>query len=166
MRFDPIKALEHAELIPPGRFPGGASQEEAARVCQDFLADHGWQVEAHQSLMRSRAPLAGLSTLVLLWLAAGLLNTTGFMGFYAFAGWLVMSVILHQSGLLEWVTGCKVQATSLSAKLKAAGETCPVLRLVVSLASQKPYPENRMFTYLMPLIRLAGLSVLIDGKLK
>ena len=161
MRFDPIKALEHAELIPPGRYPGGASQEEAARVCQEFLAAQGWEVEANQILTRSGAPLAGLAALVSLWLTAGLLNMTGYVGLYAFAGWLVISVILHQTGLLGWVTGRKVQATSLSAKLKAAGETCPVVRLVVSLASQKPYPQNRKITFVMPLIRLAGLAVLI-----
>lgn len=161
MRFDPLKALEYAEMIPPGRYPGGVNQEEAARICQEFLAAQGWQVHPSQGLIRLGAPLKGLAMLVLLWLAAGFLNILGYMGLYAFAGWLVLSVVLHEIGLLGWLSSRRVQTTTIHAKRNAAGESCPVVRLVVSLASQKPYPQNRWMLYGSPLVRLAGLAVLI-----
>ena len=161
MRFDPIKALDDAELLPPGRFPGGTSQAEATQICQELLESRGWEVESKRVQTIYATDLIALLYLTFLWIAGGVAYLTGFVDFNWFCVWLILSVILHEMQFFRRLVSAKTKATELTATLGSTLQTKPVFEIFVMLTSQKPAQLMRWKSLISPMVRLVGLLVTV-----
>lgn len=161
MRFDPLKALEDAELLPPGRFPGGTSQAEATRVCQELLKSRGWEVESKRVQTIYATDLIALLYLTFLWILGGVAYLAGIVEFNWFCVWLILSVILSEIQFFRRLVSAKTNATELTATLGSALQTKPVFEVFVMLTSQKPAKLTRWRSLISPMVRLVGLLVTV-----
>lgn len=161
MRFDPIKALDDAELLPPGRFPGGTSQAEATKICQELLESRGWEVESKRVQTIYSTDLIALLYLTFLWIAGGVEYLAGTVDFNWFCVWLILSVILHEMQFFRRLVSAKTKATELTATLGSTLQTKPVFEIFVMLTSQKPAQLTRWKSLISPMVRLVGLLVTV-----
>lgn len=137
MRFDPQKALEAAEMIPPGRDPGGENQGEAGRIVTELLVKQGWHVEEQKIELADKAGLRGLIIMSLLCFTPGLLLVTGKLSLEWVGLLMVFINILDCIGLRARFNQKRVNSTLLTASLEKEEKSLPCMHIAVSMQSQQ-----------------------------
>lgn len=137
MRFDPQKALEAAEMIPPGRNPGSENHDEAGRVVSESLEKQGWRVDEQEIKLASDVGLRRLVLLCLLWAAAGLLFATGKLDLEWAAVLLVLMILLDSLGFFALLSLKYVTTTLLTFSLEKEVKSLPCVYIAVSMRSQR-----------------------------
>ncbi|MEI7923482.1 MAG: hypothetical protein WCJ40_16350 [Planctomycetota bacterium] len=161
MRFDPLKALEDAELMPPGRYPGSLSQAEATRLCKDLLTRRGWLVDFQTIRVRYATDLMNMACLTFFWILIGALHFGGLLELYWFCLCSITIMILHEQEFFRRWVSVKATAGEITATLEGPAQETPFFDVYVSLKSQKPIRQRRWQLHISPAVRLVGLQFLV-----